>query len=64
MFAGILHDFPERERARRDAFRRTARLAGYGLLGPGLLICPDDRWAQLAGRLAAEEREGACCVSA
>lgn len=58
MFAGILHDFPERERARRDAFRRTARLAGYGLLRPGLLICPDDRWAQLAGRFAAEERDG------
>lgn len=60
MFAGILHDFPERERARarRDAFRRTARLAGYGLLGPGLLICPDDRWAQLAGRFVAEERDG------
>ncbi len=57
-FAGLLHDFPERERGRRDAFRRAARLAGYGLLRPGLLICPDDRWPQLATRFADDERGG------
>ncbi|MGI8624904.1 MAG: PaaX family transcriptional regulator C-terminal domain-containing protein [Solirubrobacteraceae bacterium] len=58
VFAGLLHDFPERERARRDALRRAARLAGYGLLRPGLLISPDDRWAQLAGRFEPDERTG------
>jgi phenylacetic acid degradation operon negative regulatory protein len=47
-FSGLLYDFPERDRSQRDSFRRAARLAGYGLLRPGLLICPDDRWPQLA----------------
>jgi len=58
VFAGLLHEFPERQRARRDALRRAAQLAGYGLLRPGLLVSPDDRWAQLAGRFEPDERSG------
>lgn len=57
-FAGLLHDFPERERAARDALRRAARLAGYGVLRPGLLVAPSDRWRELAGRFAAAEEAG------
>ena len=57
-FAGLLHDFPERQRSRRDAFRRAAQLAGYALLRPGLLISPDDRWSQLEERFAPDERAG------
>lgn len=57
-FAGLLHDFPERERAARDALRRAARSAGYGVLRPGLLVAPSDRWQELAGRFAAAEESG------
>jgi phenylacetic acid degradation operon negative regulatory protein len=41
---GILYTFPENHRSFRDALRRTAVLAGYGALRPGLLVCPFDRW--------------------
>lgn len=41
---GILYTFPESHRSFRDALRRTAVLAGYGALRPGLLVCPFDRW--------------------
>jgi phenylacetic acid degradation operon negative regulatory protein len=51
-FSGLLYDFPERDRGQRDSFRRAARLVGYGLLRPGLLICADDRWPQLADTYA------------
>lgn len=49
-FSALLHDFPEPERHRRDALRLAASLAGYGVLRPGLLVCPFDRWSELAGR--------------
>ncbi len=39
VFAGLLHDFSEADRP-RDGLRRAAKLAGYGLLRPGLLISP------------------------
>ena len=57
-FSGLLYDFPERARARRDRLRRLARLSGYGLLRPGVLISPDDRWPQLADSFAADHRAG------
>lgn len=41
---GILYTLPESHRSFRDALRRTAVLAGYGALRPGLLVCPFDRW--------------------
>jgi phenylacetic acid degradation operon negative regulatory protein len=58
VFRGLLHDFSERERARRDALRAAALQVGYGLLRPGLLVSPDDRWPQLAERFASDERRG------
>jgi phenylacetic acid degradation operon negative regulatory protein len=58
VFAGLLHDFSEADRPRRDALRRAAKLAGYGLLRPGLLISPDDRWSQLSERFAVDEHAG------
>jgi phenylacetic acid degradation operon negative regulatory protein len=57
-FAGLLYDFPERHRSRRDRLRRHARLVGYGLLRPGLLISPDDRWPQLADAFSTDQRDG------
>jgi phenylacetic acid degradation operon negative regulatory protein len=39
-FHGILYSVPERHRAYRDALRRFATLAGFGLLRPGLLVSP------------------------
>jgi len=57
-FAGLLYDFPERDRPRRDRLRRVARIAGYGLLRPGLLISPDDRWHQLAQAFGTDEQAG------
>jgi phenylacetic acid degradation operon negative regulatory protein len=57
-FSGLLYDFPERDRARRDRLRRLARLTGYGLLRPGVLISPDDRWPELAETFGADMRAG------
>jgi phenylacetic acid degradation operon negative regulatory protein len=58
VFAGLLHDFSEADRPRRDGLRRAAKLAGYGLLRPGLLISPDDRWSQLSERFTVDEHAG------
>lgn len=43
----VLYHVPESQRAYRDALRRAAALAGYGLLQPGVLVAPDDQWAEL-----------------
>jgi len=51
-FHTVLYQVPERHRAFRDALRRTAQFAGYGLLQQGVLICPEDRRDRLAGVLA------------
>ncbi len=58
VFSALLHDFPEPERHRRDALRLAASLAGYGVLRPGLLVCPFDRWSELAGRFGDREAAG------
>lgn len=58
VFSALLHDFPEPQRHRRDALRLAASLAGYGVLRPGLLVCPFDRWSELAGRFGACEAAG------
>ncbi|MEJ8278327.1 hypothetical protein [Pseudonocardia spirodelae] len=50
-FEVLLHAVPESERAYRDRLRRTAVLAGYGVLQPGVLIAATDRSADLAGVL-------------
>jgi phenylacetic acid degradation operon negative regulatory protein len=47
-FHGLLFSIPESSRAYRDALRRTAVLAGFGILRPGLLVTPDERrWSRL-----------------
>ncbi|WP_337832309.1 hypothetical protein [Pseudonocardia sp. TMWB2A] len=51
-FRALLHAVPEQERAYRDRLRRTAVLAGYGVLQPGVLIAVADRGADLAEVLA------------
>jgi len=51
-FFAVLYQVPEQDRAYRDSLRRSAVLAGYGVLQPGVLICPTDRSAQLAPALA------------
>ena len=52
-FSGLLFTVPEAQRAFRDKLRRQARLLGYGLLQPGLLIAATDRYEELAGLLLA-----------
>jgi phenylacetic acid degradation operon negative regulatory protein len=53
VLAGLLFTVPESERAYRDALRRTAVQAGFGLLRPGLLVTVDGaRWARVEGVLA------------
>ena len=47
-FHTVLHAVPEEHRGFRDALRRTAVLAGYGTLQPGVLISLTDRRAALA----------------
>jgi phenylacetic acid degradation operon negative regulatory protein len=47
-FHTVLHTVPEEQRAFRDALRRTAVLAGYGTLQPGVLISLTDRREVLA----------------
>lgn len=47
-FHGLLFSIPESSRAYRDALRRAAILAGFGMLQPGLLVTPDERrWSRL-----------------
>jgi len=53
-FFGLLYSVPEGERAFRDALRRAAMLAGYGMLRPGLLISPVDRSEDLRWSLDRE----------
>jgi phenylacetic acid degradation operon negative regulatory protein len=50
-FHTLLYQVPEEHRAYRDALRRTAVFAGYGLLQQGVLISPTDRGAALSGVL-------------
>jgi phenylacetic acid degradation operon negative regulatory protein len=50
-FHTLLVQVPERRRAFRDALRRAAHIAGYRGLGPGLLVAPADRRAELAPTL-------------
>lgn len=52
-FHALLHAVPEEHRAFRDALRRAALMAGYGLLQPGVLVALTDRRAVLAELLAA-----------
>jgi phenylacetic acid degradation operon negative regulatory protein len=47
-FHTVLHTVPEEHRAFRDALRRSAVLAGYGTLQPGVLIALTDRREVLA----------------
>ncbi|MGO9177661.1 MAG: PaaX family transcriptional regulator C-terminal domain-containing protein [Candidatus Limnocylindrales bacterium] len=54
VFQGLLFSIPESARAYRDALRRAAVQAGFGLLRPGLLIITDGaRWSRIEGLLAA-----------
>ena len=52
-FHAVLHAVPEEHRKFRDALRRTAVLAGYGTLQPGVLISLTDRRHVLAPLLEA-----------
>lgn len=50
---GLLFTIPESGRAYRDALRRAAVLAGFGLLRPGLLVTPDERrWDRIESMFA------------
>lgn len=51
-FAAVLHHVPEEHRAFRDALRRAAVLAGYGVLQPGVLISMSELGGRLDGVLA------------
>jgi phenylacetic acid degradation operon negative regulatory protein len=51
-FHALLYQVPEEHRAFRDALRRSAVFAGYGLLQQGVLISPIDRSAALSGVLS------------
>lgn len=50
-FFAVLYHVREEHRAYRDSLRRSAVLAGYGVLQPGVLICPVDRSSQLGPAL-------------
>ncbi len=50
-FHTLLVQVPERRRGFRDALRRAAHITGYRGLGPGLLVAPTDRRAELAPTL-------------
>jgi phenylacetic acid degradation operon negative regulatory protein len=53
VFHGLLFTIPESRRAFRDALRRAAVLAGFGILRPGLLVTADeDRWTRIEPELA------------
>jgi phenylacetic acid degradation operon negative regulatory protein len=51
-FHALIHRVPERDRSYRDALRRSALLAGYGLLQDGVLIALLDRHAVISDLLA------------
>jgi phenylacetic acid degradation operon negative regulatory protein len=52
-FYGLLFSVPESDRAYRDALRRAAVLAGFGLLRAGLLVAADERrWSRIEGLVA------------
>ncbi|MFI5952966.1 PaaX family transcriptional regulator C-terminal domain-containing protein [Cryptosporangium sp. NPDC051539] len=51
-FAAVLYQVPEEHRPFRDALRRAAVLAGYGVLQPGVLISMSDLGTRLDGVLA------------
>ncbi len=51
-FHALLYQLPEAQRAYRDRLRRGARLAGYGLMQPGVLISVADLADDLAAVLA------------
>jgi phenylacetic acid degradation operon negative regulatory protein len=52
VFHGLLFAIPESCRAYRDALRRAAVLAGFGLLRPGLLVTTDERrWNRIESML-------------
>jgi phenylacetic acid degradation operon negative regulatory protein len=58
-FEGLLFTVPERERSYRDALRRAAQLAGFGVLSPGLLVTPEHgRWARIEAILAQAPANG------
>jgi DNA-binding transcriptional regulator PaaX len=47
-FQGLLFSVPERHRGYRDALRRAATVAGFGLLQGGLLIAvEEERWSRI-----------------
>jgi DNA-binding transcriptional regulator PaaX len=50
-FHALLYHVPEAHRDYRDALRRAAIFAGYGLLQQGVLIAPTDRRAELVATL-------------
>ena len=57
LFHGLLFSIPESGRAYRDALRRAAVLAGFGLLRPGLLVVTDEsRWTRIASLLQGAPR--------
>jgi phenylacetic acid degradation operon negative regulatory protein len=54
VFHGLLFTIPESGRSYRDALRRAAVLAGFGMLRPGLLVTTDaGRWSRIEPELAA-----------
>ncbi|MFG1923081.1 PaaX family transcriptional regulator C-terminal domain-containing protein [Cryptosporangium sp. NPDC048952] len=59
-FAAVMYQVPEEHRAFRDAMRRAAVLAGYGVLQPGVLISMSELGDRLDGVLA--ERPGSARV--
>jgi phenylacetic acid degradation operon negative regulatory protein len=56
-FHALLYEVPEARRGFRDALRRAAILAGYGILQQGVLICLTDRRQPLAEQLARAPRD-------
>lgn len=54
VFHGLLFSIPESARGYRDALRRAAVQAGFGLLRPGLLVTVDPaRWSRVEDLVAA-----------
>ncbi|MGN8026834.1 PaaX family transcriptional regulator C-terminal domain-containing protein [Microbacterium sp. 22242] len=47
-FHGVVFDIDGTHPEFRDRFRRLAEHAGFGLLRPGVLIHPEDRWQPIA----------------
>ncbi|GAA3083133.1 PaaX family transcriptional regulator C-terminal domain-containing protein [Streptomyces olivoverticillatus] len=57
-FHAVFYAVPEARRAYRDRLRRAAALARYGLMQPGVLICPADRREHLLAELGGLPEEG------